>query len=60
MCSRAAVGIDTVSYANATSGANGQGVTVNLALTTAQNTIRAGTDTLAASRTSPARSSTTL
>ena len=24
------VGIDTVSYANATSGANGQGVTVNL------------------------------
>ena len=39
-------GIDTVSYANATSGANGQGVTVNLALTTAQNTIRAGTDTL--------------
>ena len=40
------VGIDTVSYANATSGANNQGVTVNLALTTAQNTIRAGTDTL--------------
>ena len=40
------VGIDTVSYANATSGANGQGVTVNLALTSAQNTIRAGTDTL--------------
>ena len=40
------VGIDTVSYANATSGANSQGVTVNLALTTAQNTIRAGTDTL--------------
>ena len=25
------LGIDTVSYANATSGANGQGVTVNLA-----------------------------
>jgi len=41
-----AAGNDTVSYANATSGANGQGVTVNLALTTAQNTIRAGTDTL--------------
>ena len=40
------VGLDTVSYANATSGANNQGVTVNLALTTAQNTIRAGTDTL--------------
>ena len=40
------LGIDTVSYANATSGANGQGVTVNLALTSAQNTIRAGTDTL--------------
>ena len=39
-------GIDTVSYANATSGANGQGVTVSLALTTAQNTITAGTDTL--------------
>ena len=39
-------GIDTVSYANATSGANGQGVTVNLALTTAQNTVTAGTDTL--------------
>ena len=39
-------GIDTVSYAHATSGANGQGVTVNLALTSAQNTIRAGTDTL--------------
>ena len=35
-----------MSYANATSGANGLGVTVNLALTTAQNTIRAGTDTL--------------
>src|SRR4029079_7210007 len=41
-----AAGNDTVSYANTTSGANGQGVTVNLALTTAQNTIRAGTDTL--------------
>ena len=45
-CWWAGLGIDTVSYANATSGANGQGVTVNLALTTAQNTIRAGTDTL--------------
>ena len=45
-CWREGVGLDTVSYANATSGANGQGVTVNLALTTAQNTIRAGTDTL--------------
>ncbi len=42
------VGIDTVSYANAASGAvpNGLGVTVNLSVTTAQNTIRAGTDTL--------------
>ena len=39
-------GIDTVSYANATAGTNGQGVTVNLGLTSAQNTIRAGTDTL--------------
>jgi Ca2+-binding RTX toxin-like protein len=39
-------GLDTVSYANATAGANNQGVTVNLALTTAQNTIRAGIDTL--------------
>ena len=45
-CWRAGCGIDTVSYANATSGANGQGVTVNLALTTAQNTVTAGTDTL--------------
>ena len=45
-CWREGSGNDTVSYANATSGANGQGVTVNLALTTAQNTIRAGTDTL--------------
>ena len=45
-CWWAGLGIDTVSYANATSGANGQGVTVNLALTSAQNTIRAGTDTL--------------
>src|SRR6185437_10604096 len=41
-----AAGNDTVSYAQATAGANNQGVTVNLALTTAQNTIRAGTDTL--------------
>ena len=40
------LGTDTVSYANATSGANGVGVTVNLALTSAQNTVRAGTDTL--------------
>ena len=40
------LGIDTVSYAHATSGANGQGVTVNLALTSAQNTVTAGTDTL--------------
>ena len=35
-------GIDTVSYANVLVG----GVTVNLATTTAQNTIGAGTDTL--------------
>ncbi|HSH92577.1 MAG TPA: calcium-binding protein, partial [Roseimicrobium sp.] len=40
------LGIDTVSYANVTSGTNSQGVTVNLGLTSAQNTIRAGTDTL--------------
>ena len=40
------LGTDTVSYADATSGANGVGVTVNLALTTAQNTVTAGTDTL--------------
>ena len=40
------LGIDTVSYANATSGANGQGVTVNLAVTSAQNTVSAGSDTL--------------
>ena len=40
------LGTDTVSYADATSGANGVGVTVNLALTSAQNTVRAGTDTL--------------
>ena len=39
-------GVDTVSYANATAGENNQGVTVNLGLTSAQNTIRAGTDTL--------------
>ena len=32
------LGTDTVSYANATSGANGVGVTVNLSLTSAQNT----------------------
>ncbi len=35
------VGVDTVSYANAATG-----VTVNLGLTTAQNTVGAGTDTL--------------
>ncbi|MGH8756457.1 MAG: calcium-binding protein, partial [Burkholderiales bacterium] len=35
------LGLDTVSYRNATAG-----VTVNLALTTAQNTVGAGTDTL--------------
>ena len=40
------LGTDTVSYANATSGANGVGVTVNLSLTSTQNTIAAGTDTL--------------
>ena len=40
------LGTDTVSYANATSGANGVGVTVKLALTTAQNTVTAGTDKL--------------
>ena len=40
------LGTDTVSYANATSGANGVGVTVNLALTRAQNTVTAGIDTL--------------
>jgi Ca2+-binding RTX toxin-like protein len=39
-------GTDTVSYAHATAGTNGLGVTVNLALTYAQNTVRAGTDTL--------------
>ena len=39
-------GIDTVSYAHAASGANGQGVTVNIGTTKAQNTIAAGTDTL--------------
>lgn len=37
----AGAGVDTVSYANATAG-----VTVNLALATAQNTVGAGTDTL--------------
>ena len=36
-------GTDTVSYEHATAG-----VTVNLALTTAQNTVGAGTDTLSA------------
>ena len=40
------LGTDTVSYAYAASGANGVGVTVNLALTSAQNTVTAGTDTL--------------
>ena len=39
-------GNDTVSYAHATSGPGGLGVTVNLAVTTAQNTVTAGTDTL--------------
>ena len=40
-------GIDTVSYAHATSGANGLGVTVSLASDrSAQNTVTAGTDTL--------------
>ena len=53
------LGIDTVSYANATSGANGQGVTVNLALTSAQNTIRAGTDTLSGFENLTGSSSTT-
>ena len=37
---------DTVSYANAASGANGVGVTVNLSMTSAQNTVTAGSDTL--------------
>ena len=40
------LGSDTVSYAHATAGTNGLGVTVNLSLTSAQNTARAGTDTL--------------
>ena len=39
-------GIDTVSYANAASGANGLGVTVDLSSTKAQKTVAAGTDTL--------------
>ena len=39
-------GIDTVSYAHAASGAAGQGVSVNIGTTKAQNTITAGTDTL--------------
>ena len=40
------LGTDTVSYANATSGANGVGVTVNLATTKSQNTVIAGSDKL--------------
>ena len=40
------LGTDTVSYAHAASGANGLGVTVNLATTSAQNTVTAGSDTL--------------
>jgi serralysin len=40
------LGIDTVSYAHAASGANGLGVTVSLAVTKAQNTVTAGKDTL--------------
>ena len=40
------LGIDTVSYAHAASGANGLGVTVNLASTKSQNTVVAGKDTL--------------
>ena len=40
------LGTDTVSYAHAASGAGGVGVTVNLAVTSAQNTVTAGTDTL--------------
>ena len=39
-------GIDTVSYAHAELGAIGLGVTVSLAITKAQNTVAAGTDTL--------------
>ena len=39
-------GIDTVSYAHADSGADGQGVTVNIGTTKAQNTLTAGTDAL--------------
>ena len=42
----AGVGIDTVSYAHAASGANGVGVTVDLSSTKAQNTVTAGSDTL--------------
>ena len=41
-----AAGSDTASYADATAG-----VTVSLAIATAQNTIGAGTDTLSISRT---------
>src|SRR4029078_2208796 len=37
---------DTGSYDNAASGANGVGVTVNLSMTKAQNTVTAGSDTL--------------
>ena len=40
------LGVDTVSYAHASSGTNGQGVTVNLSVTKAQKTVTAGTDTL--------------
>ena len=40
------LGTDTVSYAHAASGAGGVGVTVNLATTSAQNTVTAGSDTL--------------
>jgi serralysin len=40
------LGVDTVSYAHAASGANGLGVTVSLAITKAQNTVTAGKDTL--------------
>ena len=39
-------GIDTISYADATSGANGEGVTVRLSTTRAQKTVTAGTDSL--------------
>ena len=39
------LGIDTLSYAHAASGAGGVGVTINLAATYAYNTVTAGTDT---------------